>query len=142
MPSPHDDGVLNWITWQVPAWRPAVPAGSRNDLAAFEDDSRRAVDADRLAQLELLADRVGALGGLDLFTFDHLVHRPAAVTGAPHRLQLLITRRAEPLAREGDIAHFDTATVQLGHFGVQFVAIRQVVSVNTVMCDLVSPLAG
>ncbi|MCY1417773.1 hypothetical protein D9M71_333140 [compost metagenome] len=39
-------------------------------------------------------------------------------------MQLLITRRAQALARECDITHFDAALVQLRHFGVEFVAVR------------------
>ncbi|MNY33208.1 hypothetical protein D3C86_1674740 [compost metagenome] len=39
-------------------------------------------------------------------------------------MQLFVTRRAQALARERDVTHFDAALVQLRHFGVQLVAVR------------------
>ncbi|MNP19618.1 hypothetical protein D3C76_1121550 [compost metagenome] len=55
---------------------------------------------------------------------EHVVDRRLAVLGAPDRLQLLVARRARPLAREGQVAHFDAALVQLRDFGVQLLAVR------------------
>ena len=39
-------------------------------------------------------------------------------------MQLFVTRRAQALARERDVAHFDPHFVQRRHFGVQLVAVR------------------
>ncbi|MNV63887.1 hypothetical protein D3C71_1565070 [compost metagenome] len=102
-------------------WRRLV---ARNDLTVGQNDGRCAIHADRLAEGELFGNRVIALGGLDFLAVDHFVHGRFLVFRAPHRLQLLVTRRAQALARERDVTHFDAALVQLRHFGVQLVAVR------------------